>query len=94
MSEHKSGCCHSEPAAHQGHGKEPHTRELTTQHTAEHVHESMRARYGEPAGEHVHDKDHHLEREHEESHPHTQHGGDPEGHKHPVKHREGASHSD
>ncbi len=33
--------------------------------------------------EHKHNRDHHEDREHEKSHPHTQHGGDPKGHKHP-----------
>lgn len=54
------------------------------QHTAEFEHEKMERKYGDET-EHKHNKDHHKVRNHEPSHPHTQHGGDPVGHKHPVK---------
>ncbi|CAM3688031.1 hypothetical protein [Parendozoicomonas haliclonae] len=33
---------------------------------------------------HKHDKHQNEYRQHEKSHPHTRHGGNPEGHKHPV----------
>lgn len=54
------------------------------QHGAEFNHEKMDRRYGSDV-EHKHNKDHHLVREHEKSHPHIQHGGEPEGHKHPQQ---------
>ena len=54
-----------------------------SQHTAEFVHEKMERRYDAEGGQH--DKDHHDYRENEKSHPHTQHGGDPVGHKHPEQ---------
>ncbi|WP_434357096.1 cation diffusion facilitator family transporter [Parasalinivibrio latis] len=53
------------------------------QHTAEEMSEKMAHRY--PGEEHhTHDTRHNEFREHEKSHPHTQHGGSPEGHKHAV----------
>lgn len=54
------------------------------QHTAEFEHEKMERRYDD-GHEHKHNKDHHQMRDHEQSHPHTQHGGDPVGHKHPQQ---------
>jgi hypothetical protein len=54
------------------------------QDTSEKMREKMERRYGDEV-EHKHDKDHMEYREHEKSHPHTQHGGDPSGHKHLVQ---------
>lgn len=54
------------------------------QHGAEFEHEKMERRYDDGV-EHKHNRDHHQMRDHEESHPHTQHGGDPKGHKHPKQ---------
>ncbi|QUS54610.1 hypothetical protein [Pseudovibrio brasiliensis] len=63
------------------------------QNTSAHTQEKMARRYDD-GREHKHNKDH-LEYERgRKSHPATQHGGDPEGHKHPHKSRAGKGHSD
>jgi hypothetical protein len=58
------------------------------QKTAHSTRQKMERRYGE-AGVHKHDKDHMAIPEPEKHHPHEAHGGDPGGHKHPVKQHEG-----
>jgi len=57
------------------------------QKTAHSMRQKMERRYGhDPA--HKHDKDHMAIPEPEVHHPHRAHGGDPSGHKHPVKQHE------
>ncbi|WP_068086880.1 hypothetical protein [Polycladidibacter stylochi] len=62
------------------------------QHTSVHTHEKMQRRYDDDH-EHKHNKDHLDYTRGEKTHPFTQHGGNPEGHKHTKQHHDGHAHS-
>ncbi|WP_068314208.1 hypothetical protein [Polycladidibacter hongkongensis] len=63
------------------------------QNTSAHTHDKMQRRYGDDH-EHKHNKDHMSYTTGQKTHAQTQHGGNPEGHKHTKQHHDGHAHSD